>query len=133
MKREPAEPQGFIKPTGVGIPPPSGRGGSQYEYLTTSAKNDPELNEHDKETVLAFLKRLDTNPDKYAVAPRTIAYLNEESLEYADITTETLKKLDMSATQLLDEWWENVWGSATIEDDCLEGLNEVLELHGVSE
>lgn len=38
-----------------------------YEYLTTSAKNDPELNEHDKETVLAFLKRLDTNPDKYAV------------------------------------------------------------------
>lgn len=55
-----------------------------YEYLTTSAKNDPELNEHDKETVLAFLKRLDTNPDKYAVAPRTIAYLNEESLEYAD-------------------------------------------------
>lgn len=45
-------------------------------YLTTSAKNDPELNEHDKETVLAFLKRLDTNPDKYAVAPRTIAYLN---------------------------------------------------------
>lgn len=59
--------------------------------------------------------------------------MNEESLEYADITTETLKKLDMSATQLLDEWWENVWGSATIEDDCLEGLNEVLELHGVSE
>lgn len=103
-----------------------------YEYLTTSAKNDPELNEHDKETVLAFLKRLDTSPDKYAVAPRTIAYLNEESLEYADITTETLKKLDMSATQLLDEWWENVWGSATIEDDCLEELNEVLELHGVS-
>lgn len=28
--------------------------------------------------------------------------MNEESLEYADITTETLKKLDMSATQLLD-------------------------------
>lgn len=104
-----------------------------YEYLTNSAKNDPELNEHDKETVLAFLKRLDANPDKYAVAPRTIAYLNEESLEYADITTETLKKLDMSATQLLDEWWENVWSSATIEDDCLEGLNEVLELHGASE
>lgn len=74
-----------------------------YEYLTNSAKNDPELNEHDKETVLAFLKRLDANPDKYAVAPRTIAYLNEESLEYADITTETLKKLDMSATQL----WTN--------------------------
>lgn len=54
-------------------------------------------------------------------------------MEYADITTETLKKLDMSATQLLGEWWENVWGSATIEDDCLEGLNEVLELHGASE
>lgn len=34
------------------------------DYLTTSAKNDPELNERDKETVLAFLKRLDTNPDK---------------------------------------------------------------------
>lgn len=50
----------------------------------------------------------------------------------ADITAETLKKLDMSATQLLDEWWENVWGSTTIEDDCLEGLNEVLELHEVS-
>jgi hypothetical protein len=58
--------------------------------------------------------------------------LDEESLAGADITAETLKKLDMSATQLLDEWWENVWGSTTIEDDCLEGLNEVLELHEVS-
>lgn len=103
-----------------------------YEYLTTSAKNDPELNEHDKETVLAFLKRLDTNPDKYAVAPRTIAYLDEESLADADITAETLKKFDMSVPQFLDEWWENVWGSTIIEDDCLEGLNEVLELHEVS-
>ena len=62
-----------------------------YEYLTTSAKNDPELNEHDKETVLAFLKRLDTIPDKYAVAPRTIAYLNEESLEYADLQPKPLR------------------------------------------
>lgn len=103
-----------------------------YEYLTTSAKNDPELNEHDKETVLAFLKRLDINPDKYAVAPRTIAYLDKESLEDADITAETLKKLNMSVPQFLDEWWENVWGSATIEDDCLEGLNRVLELHGIN-
>lgn len=103
-----------------------------YEYLTTSAKNDPELNEHDKETVLAFLKRLDTNPDKYAVAPRTIAYLGEGSLADADITAETLKKFDMSVPQFLDEWWEKVWGSTTIEDDCLEGLNEVLELHEVS-
>lgn len=103
-----------------------------YGYLTNSAKNDPELNEHDKETVLAFLKRLDTNPDKYVVAPRTIAYLDEETLADADITAETLKKFDMSVPQFLDEWWENVWGSATIEDDCLEGLNEVLELHGAS-
>lgn len=103
-----------------------------YEYLTTSAKNDPELNERDKETVLAFLKRLDTNSDKYAVAPRTIAYLDEGSLADAGITAETLKKFDMSVPQFLDEWWENVWGSTTIAVDCLEGLNEVLELHEVS-
>lgn len=103
-----------------------------YEYLATSAKNDPELNEHDKETVLAFLKRLDTNPDKYAIAPRTIAYLGEGSLADADITAETLKKFDMSVPQFLDEWWENVWGSTTILVDCLEGLNRVLELHGIN-
>ena len=41
-----------------------------YEYLTTSAKNDPELNEHDKETVLAFLKRLDANPRQVCGSPK---------------------------------------------------------------
>lgn len=41
-----------------------------YEYLTNSAKNDPELNEHDKETVLAFLKTTRHQPRQVCGSPK---------------------------------------------------------------
>lgn len=103
-----------------------------YEYLTNSAKADPTLSEENKETILAFLKRIDTKPVAGNIEPRVIAYLDKDSLDAADIPVETLTKHHVSVDEFLDEWAETIQNNTGVEDECREAAVDVLTSHGIA-